>query len=107
MLSGKEKAIYCIFVEMEVQAMFFLFNITLSFCWLAFFFCPLCYSWFFHLYLKNLSASGDLLSKELDPVSRFRQLAAASSPWKSFLSSIIQDGCRTSHASRRAGAFMS
>ena len=44
-LSGKEKekAIYSIFLEMEVKGMFFLLDITISFCWLALFFCPLCY----------------------------------------------------------------
>ena len=96
MLSRKKKSIYCIFLEMEVQAMFFLLNITLSFCWLVLFFCCLCYSWFSHLYLKNPFAFGDLLSKELELVSRFRQLVEASSPWKSFPSSIIQGGCKMS-----------
>ena len=76
--------------------MFFLLNITLSFCWLVLFFCCLCYSWFSHLYLKNPFAFGDLLSKELELVSRFRQLVEASSPWKSFPSSIIQGGCKMS-----------
>ena len=65
-------------------------------CWLVLFFCCLCYSWFSHLYLKNPFAFGDLLSKELELVSRFRQLVEASSPWKSFPSSIIQGGCKMS-----------
>lgn len=44
-LSGKkkEKAIYSIFLEMEVKGMFFLLDITISFCWLALFICPSCY----------------------------------------------------------------